>query len=146
MINSRPVPSRYPTRDLSAPACNEMTTRAYTQAQVERYLAHISFPTQQHPIPGPAQTRTSRGLEYLTALQKYQLCAVPFENVSLHYSQTKLLSLDPDDLFEKIVDKKRGGYCMEVNHFFGCMLKSIGFDVVRTGGRVYGPDGVAGGL
>jgi len=79
-------------------------------------------------------------------LQKYQLCKVPFENLSLHYSQTKLLSLEPDDLFEKIVVRNRGGYCMEVNHFFGCMLKSMGFEVVSTGGRVYEEGGEAGGL
>jgi arylamine N-acetyltransferase len=114
-----------------------MTTPAYTQAQIEQYLTYISFPTDQKPLLEPSQTRTSAGLDYLSILQKHQLCTTPFENVSLHYSQTKLLSLDPDDLFQKIVVNKRGGYCMEVNHFFGCMLKSMGFDVVSTGGRVY---------
>lgn len=42
--------------------------------------------------------------------------------------------------------KKRGGYCMELNQFFGCVLMSMGFEVVSTGGRVFGEDGSLAGL
>jgi arylamine N-acetyltransferase len=61
---------------------------------------------------------------------------VPFENLSLHYSQTHLLSLDPEDLFVKIVDRKRGGYCMENNAFFGAVLRSLGYDLINAGARI----------
>lgn len=62
---------------------------------------------------------------------------MPFENLSLHYSKYPSISLDKDDLYEKIVIDKRGGYCMETNYFFMIMLKSLGFQVMTTGARVY---------
>lgn len=58
-----------------------------------------------------------------------------------------MISLEPDDLYEKIVVKKRGGYCMEVNCFFGIVLRSLGFEVYSSGGRVSrGADGLPGGV
>jgi arylamine N-acetyltransferase len=83
-------------------------------------------------------------LSFLAELQKRNLASVPFEDVSLHYSKHRLLSLDPDDLFDKIVTNSRGGYCMEVNCFFGTVLRSLGFTVTNVGGRVNGPNGYGG--
>ena len=103
----------------------------YTPPQVSQYFAHIAFP---EPAPD-----TPRSLALLSALQAHQLAAVPFESLSLHYSRTRLLSLDPEDLFRKIVTGpggRRGGYCMEDNTFFGCILRSLGFEVLSVGGRV----------
>ena len=78
--------------------------------QLSQYLKHISFPPD---IP------TSYTLAYLSELQKYHLATVPFENLTLHYSKYHLLSLDPQDLFKKVVSRRMGGYCMENNAFFG---------------------------
>lgn len=126
---------------MSAP---NLSKDSYTSEQVNSYLAHIGIPQEKHPRITVAEARTSAGLEYLTQLQKYQLCTVPFENLSLHYSVDRLVSLDKDDLFEKIVGCRngrlgggRGGYCMENNLFFGTILKSLGFDVVPVGARVW---------
>lgn len=107
----------------------------YTEAQLQQYFTHISFDPTQH----------ERGtLDYLAALQRAHLARVPFESVSLHYSKTRLLSLDLDDLFDKIVARSRGGYCMEVNAFFGAVLRSLGFTVLSGGGRVRGQDAFGG--
>lgn len=80
--------------------------------------------------------RSKDGLQYLSSLQKYHLAAIPFENLSLHYSKEHTNSLNPDDLFEKIVIRKKGGYCFESNSLFGVMLRSLGFDIVSVGARV----------
>jgi arylamine N-acetyltransferase len=71
--------------------------------------------------------RTEEGLFYLSALQKYQLSHVPFENLLLHYSKEHFVSLDNDDLFEKVVASRngRGGYCMENSTFFRTVLKLL---------------------
>lgn len=99
----------------------------FSAEQVTQYLAHISFPHVSHP-PG--------SLGYLTELQKRHMAKVPFESLSLHYSKFHLLSLDQQDLFQKVVVRGMGGYCMEVNTFFGAMLRSLGFTLFNTGGRV----------
>ena len=52
---------------------------------------------------------------------------VPFENLDIHLGRQ--LSLQPADLFSKIVNHKRGGYCYEVNSFFTMVLRAFGFRV-----------------
>ena len=52
---------------------------------------------------------------------------VPFENLDIHLG--KALSLNPAELFAKIVTRKRGGYCYEVNSFFAIILRAFGFHV-----------------
>ncbi|KAI9678806.1 MAG: N-terminal acetyltransferase [Caeruleum heppii] len=105
----------------------------YTSSQIERYFTHISFP--QGAIRHE-DTRTAQGLTYLTALQKHHMVRVPFESLSLHYSKHHIVSIDPSDLYHKIVDKGHGGYCMENNTFFGSVLRSLGFDIYSVGARV----------
>lgn len=114
-----------------------MSVSTYTEAQLGRYFDHIGYPRSVHSHGGDA-------LGFLAELQKRNLARVPFETISLHYSKHRLLSLDPEDLFEKIVTKSRGGYCMEVNTFFGTVLRSLGFTVTSVGARVNGPQGYKG--
>jgi arylamine N-acetyltransferase len=99
----------------------------YSPDQLTKYFAHISFPEGNHG---------GLSLSYLTALQTRHQAKVPFENLSLHYSKTRLLSLDPLDLYTKIVDRGMGGYCMEINTFFATVLRCLGFTLFSTGGRV----------
>ena len=98
----------------------------YTTDQINQYLARIDFPVHQHSIIEPHSAQDG-GLSYLENLMRYQLSSVPFENLSLHYSQRPSVSLDDDDIFTKIVENRRGGYCMEVNFLFGKILKSSRF-------------------
>lgn len=60
-----------------------------------------------------------------------------FENLQLHYSSHHSISLDPEHLYTKIVEKdNRGGYCMENNCFFGTVLRTLGFSLHSAGARV----------
>lgn len=108
----------------------------YDDSHLLAYLDRIAY-------PGTLEDSSSR-LDFLASIQTHHLFQVPFESVSLHYSKTRLLSLDPNDLYEKIVTKKRGGYCMEVNAFFRHILQSLGFSSISAGARVNGPDGYNG--
>ncbi|MBQ9003769.1 MAG: arylamine N-acetyltransferase, partial [Eggerthellaceae bacterium] len=45
-------------------------------------------------------------------------------------------SLGIADLFDKIVVRKRGGYCFELNAAFGALLKALGFDARPCMARV----------
>ncbi|KAI9717185.1 MAG: hypothetical protein M1812_004933 [Candelaria pacifica] len=107
----------------------------YSQEQLSRYFKHIHLPQKYHPID-PKTAKTKDGLAFLVALQKYQLSKVPFENLSLHYSKYHSISLDPQDLYVKVVERGYGGYCMENNCFFGTVLRSLGYDVYSAGARV----------
>lgn len=103
------------------------------------YLDYIQFPVQHREILSAGQHGQANTLKFLTILHKHQLSTVPFENLALHYSTDHAISLDPEVLFEKIVTKKRGGYCMENNSFFGNMLRSVGFQTYCAGGRIRVP-------
>ena len=43
--------------------------------------------------------------------------------------------------FEKIVTRRRGGYCFEVNGAFAALLRSLGYRVSLLSARVHGPSG-----
>lgn len=77
--------------------------------------------------------------ETLRDLQLAHLRSVPFENLSIHWKQP--IILDDDSLFEKIVSRKRGGFCYELNGLFAGLLRSLGFKVEMLSAGVARPDG-----
>lgn len=118
-----------------------MAPSTYTEKQVYQIYDRINLPEKYRHIPGDESKKIARsndGLRLLAALQRYHLANVPFENLELHYSPTKVINTDAELLFDKIVTQNtgRGGYCMENNLFFGTLLRSLGFLVMSTGGRV----------
>jgi len=72
----------------------------------------------------------------LSALHRAHLLAVPFENLSIHLAEP--ISLGEDDLIGKIVTRRRGGFCYELNGAFAALLEALGAQVVRVAARVYG--------
>lgn len=84
----------------------------------------------------------------LARLQRAHVTSVPFENLSI--AGTPLgtyggegVSLDLAALYEKIVERERGGFCYELNGLFGWLLDELGFECERVAGRVLGSDGQA---
>lgn len=83
-------------------------------------------------------------IETLGALQLAHLQTVPFENLSIHTNEP--IVLQEESLFDKIVTRKRGGFCYELNGLFASLLRELGFNVTMlsagvakdTGG--FGPD------
>lgn len=72
----------------------------------------------------------------LSLLLQHQLVYVPFESLSLHYSKDRKISIDLQDLYFKIVTKRRGGYCLENNAFFAAVLRTLGYQVMSVGCRI----------
>lgn len=60
--------------------------------------------------------------------------AVPSENLDIHLGRP--LSLDAPDLCAKIVTRRRGGYCYELNGAFALLLQALGFQVQGLLARV----------
>lgn len=90
------------------------------------------------------QGKPGADLITLKKLQTAHLYTVPFENLSIHTGEW--IRLDYDWLFEKIVRRRRGGFCYELNGLFGWLLSEIGYDVtllsarVLSAGGAYGPE------
>ncbi|PVI00341.1 arylamine N-acetyltransferase 1 [Periconia macrospinosa] len=114
-----------------------------TPTQLSLYLTHLfpTSPSTPHPTPPLSSHPPSTQHTYLTTLLTHHLATIPFENLSLHYSPHRQISLHRDALFQKIVGdgKGRGGYCMENNALFGLLLKGLGFVVYEAGARVWNP-------
>ena len=78
----------------------------------------------------------------LHVLHRAHQMRVPFENLSIHLSEPVLLA--EDVLVDKIVTRRRGGFCYELNGAFAILLEAMGAEVRRVAARVYGSDGHAG--
>ncbi|KAM0551386.1 hypothetical protein ACHAPJ_008495 [Fusarium lateritium] len=110
----------------------------YSQSQLEKYYDRIALPASDRQY-NVSNLSSDAQLEFLFRLQNQQLITVPFENLTLHYSWHRVVNVDADHLYDKIVGEKRGGYCMENNSFFHTVLLSLGYDVYTVAARVYNP-------
>jgi N-hydroxyarylamine O-acetyltransferase len=80
--------------------------------------------------------------ETLRALQLAHLLSVPFENLSIHASEP--IILNDAALFDKIVVRRRGGFCYELNGLFTALLRELGFDVQMLSASVANSEGMWG--
>ena len=71
----------------------------------------------------------------LDRLQFAHLCAVPFENIDLFDYDVKV-DFGVAEMYDKVVTRRRGGYCFELNSIFMALLKAVGFDVYPVGVRI----------
>lgn len=71
------------------------------------------------------------------------LLAVPFENLDIPLLR-RPLALEADALFEKLVLRRRGGLCYELNGLFAQLLRSLGFEVEFLSAAVFRLDGTWG--
>jgi N-hydroxyarylamine O-acetyltransferase len=95
---------------------------------VQSYLARIRY-----------RGSTSPTLEPLRAIHYAHLLAVPFENLDI--SLARKIVLDEDAFIWKIVGRRRGGFCYELNGAFAALLRAMGFRVTLLSARVAGSDG-----
>jgi N-hydroxyarylamine O-acetyltransferase len=76
----------------------------------------------------------------LSALHTAHLLAVPFENLDISLGRPILL--DQSAFYAKIVERRRGGFCYELNGLFATLLHALGFDVTLLSARVHTPSGL----
>ncbi|HEX7303168.1 arylamine N-acetyltransferase family protein [Lentzea sp.] len=74
----------------------------------------------------------------LAELQERHLMSVPFENLDTHMD-TRIV-LEVPWLYDKIVVRRRGGFCYEVNGLFAELLRDLGFSVDLLSARVFGDE------
>ena len=91
--------------------------------KIDSYLERIAY-------SGPMR----RDLATLTALHHAHLRAIPYENLDVQFGRPVTIECAP--IFEKIVTRRRGGWCYEMNGLFGWALSQLGFKVTRSAGSV----------
>lgn len=95
---------------------------------VSAYLERVGY---RGPVEPTAET--------LRRLHVAHLLAVPFENLSIHASEPVVL--EDAALFEKVVARRRGGFCYELNGLFAALLRALGFEVEMLSAGVAKPSG-----
>ena len=83
---------------------------------ITAYLERINY-------RGPIEP-TARNLR---ELHKAHLLAAPFENLDIHLGRE--IVLDEQKNYSKIVERRRGGFCYELNGAFAMLLRAMGYDV-----------------
>jgi len=99
------------------------TVGTLDDATVQRYLERISV-----------EAPSSLDLASLTTLVRAHLVAVAFENLDVFHQRPVQTNLDWS--IPKVVDRRRGGWCFEVNGAFGALLRSLGFEARYLGAAV----------
>ena len=95
---------------------------------VRAYLERID--ADPNPEPTLATLRT---------LHEQHLISVPFENLDIHFGVP--IVLDQDKILAKVVTRRRGGFCYELNAAFSWLLTELGYDVTMLSAQVARPDG-----
>ncbi|MBE2271322.1 MAG: arylamine N-acetyltransferase [Anaerolinea sp.] len=73
-------------------------------------------------------------LATLTALHRAHLFNIPYENLEIHRGGR--MTLDAGEIYRKLVEERRGGWCYEMNGLFAWALREIGFDVTLLASTV----------
>ncbi|NWX37388.1 ARYL protein, partial [Notiomystis cincta] len=94
---------------------------------IQEYFGRISY----------SQPYKDADLQSLTAIFQHHIQTIPFENLSMHCGEP--IELDLQSTYNKIVRKKRGGWCLEVNHLLFWALQELGYDVCILGANSYEP-------
>jgi N-hydroxyarylamine O-acetyltransferase len=92
------------------------------EGSLQSYLARIGHAAR--PASAPE----------LQALHLAHATHVPFENLDILRGVP--LRLDTAGLLDKLVTRRRGGYCFEQNFLFAAVLRKLGYEVVPLAARV----------
>jgi N-hydroxyarylamine O-acetyltransferase len=95
---------------------------------VEAYLDRIGYAGAAEPT-----------YAVLAELQRAHMLTVPFENLDIALGRR--LVLDRRANYAKIVERRRGGWCFELNGLFAWLLEQLGYRVTLLGSRVDGERG-----
>lgn len=90
----------------------------------DAYLERIGYIGAREPMP-----------DLIPQLHRAHLLAVPFENLDIPLGRPIALSVPA--FYDKVVRRRRGGFCYELNGLFGWLLERLGAGVTLLSARVY---------
>src|SRR3989304_5122383 len=80
--------------------------------------------------------------EALSSLQVAHVLHVPFEILDIVIRRS--ISLELPAIYDKIVTRRRGGFCYELNGLFGWLLGARGYRLTMLSARTVDEDGALG--
>ena len=86
----------------------------YNKEQIDLYLKKLEY-----------NDEIKIDYDTLCKLQIAHLTHIPYENIDV--LNRKPISLEAQDLFDKMIVKQRGGYCFELNGLYSNLLKMNNF-------------------
>ncbi|MEC3768910.1 MULTISPECIES: arylamine N-acetyltransferase family protein [Cupriavidus] len=92
-------------------------------AQLDAWLARLGIAAPPSPT-----------LQALDAVLAAHLASIPFENVDPLLRRP--VRIDLDAVFDKLVTRRRGGYCFELNTLLSAGLGALGYEVTPLAARV----------
>lgn len=92
--------------------------------QIKQYLDRINVAERAAP-----------DLAFLQHLQWQHFLNIPFENLDI--ARKTPIRLKESGVFDKLISRKRGGFCYELNGLFGTLLRSLGYNVDFISASVY---------
>jgi N-hydroxyarylamine O-acetyltransferase len=98
------------------------------EMEIREYLARF-FGTQNKEV----------SISNLAELQRLHMQHIPFENLDVIRKVPIYLNLQ--SIYEKIVSRKRGGYCYELNGLFHWLLTELGYEAHLISATVRRPTG-----
>ena len=76
-------------------------------------------------------------LDALAELVLAHLYSVPFENIDI--ADGRRLSVELEAIYAKVVTRRRGGFCYELNGLFSWLLRELGYEVTLLAAQVPEP-------
>lgn len=100
---------------------------------VGRYLNRIGL----DPLIRTVNATTPLDYDFLCQLTEAHLSNIPFENLAQHGGYGGPVELSLETIEKKILDRRRGGFCLELNGLFASLLEQLGAQVVIVPAVVY---------
>ncbi|KAF9386714.1 N-terminal acetyltransferase [Podila verticillata] len=105
----------------------------YTEAQIFAILRRINYPLEKPDVLPEPTLETLRELSYRC------ITSIPFETLSLRTTKARAVDISLEGIYDRIVNKHRGGWCFSLNKLAFELLRGIGFRVQFTLARVCKP-------
>lgn len=90
---------------------------------IDEYLNRIDYKQPVRP-----------DVETLFGIHRAHIQSIPYENLDIQLGRENVLS--ETAFYDKLIRKRRGGWCYEMNGLITQVLGRIGFRIVRVGGAV----------
>lgn len=94
------------------------------QTRLQSYLDRIGYTGPVEPTLG-----------CLTGIHRCHALTIPYENLDIQLGVP--ITHSTDAIFDKLVTRRRGGWCYEMNGLLGWALQEAGFDVLRASGGIH---------
>ena len=93
------------------------------QIDIDSYLERLEL---QKELPS---------LDFLKKIHRNHQIVFPFENLDIHFKRK--ITLEIDSIYFKLINRKRGGFCYELNLAFYHLLVNLGYDCHLISAQVW---------